>query len=381
MIAWKKSTVVLSALVSCSVSASAQTVPSGEQEFAQRCRALGSVDFSQIVDAPTQVIEAVAIDGNAEAPPHCALRGYVSPNVGFELKLPVTWNGRLFMAGNGGYGGSTHYVERGEKHAYANTLQKGYACIQTDSGHMSTIWDGKWAYNNLQAEIDYGYRATHIAALAGKAIIAHYYGEAPRKSYFVGCSYGGHQALILAQRFPWDFDGIVGEGSPVSLAELFQHGVWQMKSTLDENWKSILDEADIEVLHKNALAKCGGNGSNDGLIADPGSCRIDTRTGLQGRTEDRMPFTCEGRWRPEGLRWSLDEHWCEAPQRWLDARLGAGLDSRVQVARAREPRSGVLSLHGVRSGSGPHVESEQLRFRSRLQASGRHGFHLRRCQP
>jgi hypothetical protein len=214
MIGWKYCAVLLFPIVGFDVGATAQAPPTSEPQFAQQCRSLTSVDFSRIVDAPTQVIEAVTIEGNAETAAHCALRGYVSPNVGFELKLPVTWNGRLFMAGNGGYGGSAHYVERGEEHACTPTLQKGYACIQTDSGHMSTIRDGKWAYNNAQAEIDYGYRATHVATLAGKGIIAHYYGEAPDTQDFFrlfmlpgvrhcGGGEGAHQVDFLSYLEAW----------------------------------------------------------------------------------------------------------------------------------------------------------------------------------
>src|SRR5262249_31708589 len=140
-------------------------------------------------------------------PAYCQVRGYVQPQVGFELLLPVTgWNGKFIEIGCGGYCGNTSWT-------FWCPLPKGYACIVTDMGHTGDQMSGLWASNNLQAQIDFGYRATHVIAVAGKAITERYYGSAPRYSYFHGCSNGGRQSLVAAQRFPWDFDGIIS-GAP-----------------------------------------------------------------------------------------------------------------------------------------------------------------------
>lgn len=93
-------------------------------------------------------------------------------------------------------------------------LRKGYACIVSDMGHKGTREAGLWGYNNLQGKLDWGFRATHVAALAGKAITERYYRHGPKKSYFMGCSTGGRQALQEAQRFPTDFDGIIAGAPP-----------------------------------------------------------------------------------------------------------------------------------------------------------------------
>jgi len=197
-----------------------------------RCQALETVDFSNIVDAPTQITEArLAKDaggllgdplslpflrnfgiakltktiGNVQ--PTCRVLGYVTPNVGFSLLLPVShWNGKVLHVGCGGWCGSTASVP------IACASHSEYACFGTDMGHTGE--GGLWWRNNLQGQIDFSYRATHVATLAGKAIVERYYATAPRKSYFMGCSTGGYQAMVEAQRFPWDFDGIIA-GPPI----------------------------------------------------------------------------------------------------------------------------------------------------------------------
>jgi len=122
--------------------------------------------------------------------------------VGFLLRLPTNnWNGKFIEQGCGGYCGNYRFITWCD-----NALRRGYTCIVSDGGHKSAR-DAKWAYNNLQAEIDLGFRAPHVTAIAGKAITERYYSQTPKKSYFMGCSTGGRQALMEAQRFPWDFDG------------------------------------------------------------------------------------------------------------------------------------------------------------------------------
>src|SRR5690606_21207816 len=102
----------------------------------------------------------------------------------------------------GGYGGSLTIMD-----PWCNdALRRGYACIQQDTGHTGLPYDGIWAFNHLQAEFDYGIRAAHVATLAGKGITQRFYEAAPKYSYFMGCSGGGKQALVQAQRYPWNYD-------------------------------------------------------------------------------------------------------------------------------------------------------------------------------
>ena len=130
--------------------------------LAAQCKALESADFSGIQDAPTRVIEAKLVEPAGSAPRYCQVQGYVTPQVGFELLLPVTnWNGKFIHLGSGGHGGS---VWPG---GCSMPLARRYACLQSDMGHKGTGGDGMWAVNNPSAELDWGYRATHVATLAG----------------------------------------------------------------------------------------------------------------------------------------------------------------------------------------------------------------------
>ena len=244
---------------------------------AARCNALASTDFSTIPDAPTQVVEARLIEASADVPAFCLVRGYVTPNVGFKLQLPESgWNGKFFQAGCGGACGTTETVYA---YGWDSAVRKGYATLTTDMGHKSGVQDGLWAYNNLQAQVDFGYRGTHVATLAGKAIVEHYYAKAPQRAYFSGCSTGGRQALVEAQRFPWDFDGIIAGGPWIDDTESAMDMVWAIRALRGPDGKSILSHADRKLIHDAALGQCDrDDGVADGLIGNPLKCSFNPDT-------------------------------------------------------------------------------------------------------
>lgn len=241
------------------------------------CAGLTSMDFSATPEAPAQIFKTELVEASGNLPSFCTVNGVVMPSVGFTLKLPiVNWNGRFFEAGCGGYCGVDF-----EPRACDEPLRRGYACIVTDAGHLTKLdrfpWaHGEWAFNNVERELDYGGRASHVTAVAGKAITARFYAKPASKSYFMGCSYGGHQAMVLAQRYPWDFDGIVGGGVPNNLGDLMQQNLWAMRHGFDKNLKSIFSDADIHVLHDAVLARCDlDDGIKDGLIGNPRACKVN----------------------------------------------------------------------------------------------------------
>ena len=173
------------------------------------CQALQSQDFSHVIDASTHLMATGTVAAANDVPAYCQVKGYVSSSVEFELRLPMEdLNGKFVKRGCGGFCGSV-FIDACDNH-----VKDGYACIASDMGHTSTALDAKWAYNDLQAEIDFGYRATHVVTVAGKAITEAFYSNAPQRSYFMGCSTGGRQGLVEAQRFPYDFDGIVAGAQP-----------------------------------------------------------------------------------------------------------------------------------------------------------------------
>jgi len=239
-----------------------------------QCEALARADFSGILDAPTQITVAQPVATASDVPAYCRVEGYVSPNVGIEVRLPATqWNGKFIEVGCGGTCGAVFAS------ACDEPLRKAYACIASDmghKGHKSTLADQIWAYNNLQAKIDFGFRATHVAALAGKAITERYYGKRPARSYFVGCSTGGRQGLVEAQRFPWDFNGIIA-GAPAMYWPAINMGfLWQALTLKGNDGAALLGSADIKLVHQAAIAQCDrDDGLVDGVIGHPRACRFD----------------------------------------------------------------------------------------------------------
>ena len=148
------------------------------------------------------------------APGSCTVIGRTSPTVEFVVNLPAAWNRRLYVHGNGGYGGESVRGPYGLA-ARRRAVARGFAAAFTNLGHDAGASPGaSWAHDNREAEIDYSYRALHQATVAAKAISAEYYDRAVAYAYFEGCSTGGGQGLKAAQRYPGDYDGIA-VGAPV----------------------------------------------------------------------------------------------------------------------------------------------------------------------
>jgi hypothetical protein len=181
--------------------------------------ALSCAELATTYEAPEVVITsatevpAVPSGGNA-APAHCDVRGTIIDNIEFALFLPVEWNGRFQMVGNGGKAGS---ISLGDMRAQ---LRLGYASSSTDTGHDASLPEeggarfGNDALFGAEREIDFGWRAVHLTAVASKDLIAAHYGEKASYAYWNGCSTGGRQGLMEAQRFANDFDGYI-IGAPV----------------------------------------------------------------------------------------------------------------------------------------------------------------------
>ena len=168
-------------------------------------RGLTGYEFS--IDA------GVVVPADAGVPEFCRVVGQVAPEVRFEVSLPAAWNGRLYMFGNGGYAGES--LTAPNRVARRNAaLAKGFAVTQTNTGHDADREPLASFAGNPQKLADYAYRAVHVTAITAKRVARAYYEAPPVRSYFDGCSTGGRQGLISAQRFPEDFDGIV-VGAPV----------------------------------------------------------------------------------------------------------------------------------------------------------------------
>jgi len=237
------------------------------------CSAFATADLSGILDAPTQLMSATSVKAGEDLPAYCQVKGYITPNVGILMALPMAWNGKFMQEGCGGHCG---VLDEDFTYSCRGPLRKGYACIISDAGHKGTGGDGLWAYHNLQAKVDWGYRAMHVTALAGKAIAERFYNQKPSRSYFAGCSTGGRQGLMEAQRFPSDFDGIIAGGAPVDLATLYMSYVWGIRATHDASGQPLLADRELKLVTDAAVAKCDkDDGVKDGIISDPLRCRFD----------------------------------------------------------------------------------------------------------
>ena len=145
--------------------------------------------------------------------PYCRVEATVDAETHIVALLPDDWNGRFLMGGAGGYVGSV-------QNQFEATVHEGYATVGTDAGHTAFALSAGCASHNDRRIADYGHRAVHRTADVTKALIVAYYGRPPAHSYFIGCSNGGREALMEAQRYPADFDGIVAIAPAFNFLEI-----------------------------------------------------------------------------------------------------------------------------------------------------------------
>ena len=204
-------------------------------------------------------------------PAACRVVGRVTPAVNFEVWMPATnWNGKFQGVGGGGFAGSISYGP------IAGALLRGYATASTDTGHSTP--GGSWALGHPELVTDYAYRGIREMTLKAKAIVTAFYGDAPRLSYFVGCSTGGRQGLMEAQRFPEDYNGIVA-GAPANFfTHLMAGTLWAATATLKDP-ASFIPPAKYPMINKAVMAACDArDGVTDGLIENPQRCAFDPKT-------------------------------------------------------------------------------------------------------
>src|SRR5207244_10427994 len=163
-------------------------------------------------------------------PAFCRVRAEARPSADSEIKIEVWmpasgWNGRLRAQGNGGFAGEIDYG------SLAAAVGDGYASAGTDTGHSASGIDARWALGHPEKVIDFGYRAIHEMTQTAKAAAKAFYGREPQRSYFARCSNGGRQALMEAQRFPEDYDGILA-GAPANCwTHLLASALWDAHAT------------------------------------------------------------------------------------------------------------------------------------------------------
>ena len=223
-------------------------------------------------------------------PPFCRVRGILHPTadsvIRFEVWLPQEhWNGRLLNVGNGGFAGSIGYTQM------ASNLKRGYATAGSDAGHQAEAEDASWAYQHPEKIADFGYRAVHLTALLSKAVVKAFYARPQEKAYFDACSDGGREALMEAQRFPEDYDGILAGAPANNWTHMLANGLALTQAT-SRNPASYISSMKLPAITAAALNACDvQDGVKDGIISDPEHCRFDPAVLQCKTTEDNSCLT------------------------------------------------------------------------------------------
>jgi len=194
-------------------------------------------------------------------------------DIKLEVWLPVSgWNGKLEGIGVGGFAGSIDNVQ------LATSLKAGYAATATDTGHTGSPIDAGWATGHPEKIIDYGYRGIHEMTRVAKTVIAAYYSKPPQRSYFAGCSGGGREALMEAQRYPEDYDGILA-GAPANYWTALLATAAYDTQALTMDSASFIPPAKIPTIAAAVNAACDeADGVRDGILNDPRQCHFDPAT-------------------------------------------------------------------------------------------------------
>lgn len=221
---------------------------------------------------PDVMITASAFNGTPVK--HCKLDGVIGKAIKFSLWLPEDWNGKFVMGGQGGFAGSID-----SQALPMEALQKGYATAGTDTGHFGNGIASDWAYGDMEAIVNYGHAAVHRVTVTSKYLIERHYKAPLSRSYFAGCSNGGRQGLMSAQRYPEDFDGVVA-GAPAidftAITASFLNATRLNFPDPNNHATALISSAEREMIGAAALAACDAiDGIEDRIIADPDICKID----------------------------------------------------------------------------------------------------------
>ena len=254
---------------------------SGVAAHAATCESLASLALPQATITAAEAVAAGAFTqpgrgGNpfADLPAFCRVAATLKPTADSDIKMEVwlpaaNWNGKFLMVGNGGWNGNV------DRNAIATGLRRGYAAASTDTGHEGG--GGPWMASEEKL-IDFGYRAVHETTAKAKALINAYYGNAPRWSFFQGCSAGGRQGLKSAQKYPDDFDGIVAGAPALNTTGRAIFAVYAAQALRKEEG-SYIPSTKYPAIHRAVLEACDAkDGVRDDVLENPRACTWDPKT-------------------------------------------------------------------------------------------------------
>jgi feruloyl esterase len=239
-----------------------------------------TITFAQTVPKgpylPSGLPADAAQNPKIQLPAHCRVAVLLTPSsdshIEVELWMPTreSWNRKYQAIGGGGWVGSISF------NGMLNVLQQGYATSSTDTGHKGP--EAAFAVGHPEKLVDFAYRAVHEMTVKSKAIMAAFYGAAPRFSYWNGCSTGGRQGIMEAVRYPEDFDGIIA-GAPAN--NQFRLGAWRINldTTIRKDPRRIVPRTKMLMLNRAVLAACDTlDGVKDGCCPIPRSVTFDPAT-------------------------------------------------------------------------------------------------------
>jgi feruloyl esterase len=234
---------------------------------AANCESLATLNLPHATITAAQPIPA-----DNQRPAFCRIAATLRPTADSDIKIEVWlpaagWNGNLEANGNGGWSGSL------SPNTLAAGLRRGYATTMSNLGHEGS--SAEFALGHPEKLIDFGYRAAHETTLAAKAIVAAYYGHPPHLSYWSGCSAGGRSALMEAQRFPEDFDGIVAGSPGLDWTGRALQSV-RIAQAAHNKEAAYIPPAKYALIHNAVLEACDArDGLKDGVLEDPTRCAFD----------------------------------------------------------------------------------------------------------
>jgi feruloyl esterase len=210
-------------------------------------------------------------------PPFCRVAGTIAPtadsHILFEVWLPLAkWNGKFAGVGNGGWAGTISYG------ALQEQIRRGYAVASTNTGHQAppaAMDMARFAFDHPEQLIDFAYRAHHETTIKAKTLVHAFYARPAERAYWIGCSSGGYEGLMEAQRFPADFDGIVA-GAPANNWTRLMAGDFDATLAVLAEPASNLPPSALGVLYRGVVAACDrADGVTDGVLEDPERCTFD----------------------------------------------------------------------------------------------------------
>jgi hypothetical protein len=240
------------------------------------CESLASLKLPDTTVTLTQSVPGGAVTPPSgepiqSVPPFCRVQGEIKPtsdsDIQFEVWMPsLGWNRKFRGAGNFGFAGVLNFDDM------APAVRSGYATASTNTGHIGGKTDSNWALGHPEKLVDLGYRGVHEMTEKAKAIIRAYYGQTPQWSFFEGCSNGGREALMEAQRFPGDYHGILAGAPALFATRLLAMDLYNTGASPP----GYIPASKIPAISAAVLTVCDAeDGVSDGILNDPRRCHFD----------------------------------------------------------------------------------------------------------